>query len=261
MPICAYCKRDGTMTREHVIPSFAYAVQQSTASKPLGWSEPAKKMVGGEMKVKDVCETCNSGVLSVLDTYGKSLLQAAGILVRDFPHRSLALEYDYDRLARWLLKISFNSSRTDGAHAHLFDEHIPYMLGSAATPSRSRLAIICYLAAPASLKSNREGVDVRNPFLVRIAYGLQNARYTTRIVGFGPLYFYLLLFRDHTLPGHAAVEIRSVLKGNTGAAELKPSQGYLHLHSGAKSWLDLYEFQVARTRHYEKDGSKWRFGH
>lgn len=241
------------MTREHVIPSFAYSLQRTASEKPLGWSEPASKMVGGEMKVKDVCEACNSGALSLLDRYGKELLQSAGVLVLDFPHRSLTLKYDYDQLARWLLKISFNSARTSGVHSPIFEEYIPYMLGRASTPSRSKLAILSYLAAPEKLKTGDEAMDVSNPFIVRISYGLHNDYYTLRIVGFGPLFFFLLIFRNDVLPGHAAAAIRRVLKDQPGAIEMKPAQTYARLFSGPSTWLDLYEAQIARTQYAMRD--------
>ncbi|MDP3251300.1 MAG: hypothetical protein Q8M77_05255 [Hydrogenophaga sp.] len=235
------------MTREHVIPSFAYSLQRMDNSKLSGWSEPANKMVGGEMKVKDVCEACNSKVLSRLDTYGKGLLESAGVLVLDFPHRSLTLRYEYDQLARWLLKISFNSSRADGVHAPLFEEYIPYVLGRDTTPSRAKLAILGYLAAPETLKLNDGAQEVTNPFIVRVGYGSQNACYTLRVVSFGPLFLILLIFRNGMLPGHASAAIRHVLKEQPGAVEIKPSGSYVRLCSGTRSWLDLYGHQVART--------------
>ena len=238
------------MTREHVIPSFAYALQKTVESKIIGWNEVANRMVGGEAKVKDVCEMCNSGPLSVLDSYGKGLLESAGVLVRDYPKIDLTLEYDYDQLLRWLLKISFNSSRTDGAHSHLFEKYANYMLGRGQTPKRSEIAIIGYLAAPACIDTGIE--NLKNPFFVRISYGATNAFYTLRNVCFGPLHFFILVFQEDVLPGHAAAAIRRVIKIQLGAIELPSNRRMAVLHVGQSSWLDLYAAQAARLRHLGK---------
>ncbi len=86
-----------------------------------------------------------------------------------------------DLLVRWLLKVSFNSSRTDGAHRHLFEDLVPYMLGNEARPRRGRVTVAAYLAgaeriAPAKRAAvpYLKNVDTEqpfNPFLVRICYG------------------------------------------------------------------------------------------
>lgn len=91
-------------------------------------------MVAGEAKVKDVCGTCNNGPLAQLDSYGKSLLFDCGLLVSNYTKTNLSLSYDFPLLLRWLLKISFNSARTDGVHAPAFEEHIPFILGLAQAP-------------------------------------------------------------------------------------------------------------------------------
>ena len=105
-------------------------------------------MVASEHKIKDVCGPCNHGVLSELDNYGKQLLLDAGALTPSYSKLTLALRYDYDFLCRWLLKISFNSSRTDGAHRHLFEGFVPFILGQAPAPQRYELALFAFLASP-----------------------------------------------------------------------------------------------------------------
>lgn len=134
MPICAYCKRESRATREHVIPAFIYAFQQQLAQSVVGWNEVVQRMVRGEAKVRDVCAECNHTALSVLDSYGRQLLSDSGLLVQNYTKRTLTIRYDYSLLLRWLLKISFNSSRTDGAHSGLFEEHIQFMRGLSPPP-------------------------------------------------------------------------------------------------------------------------------
>jgi len=73
------------------------------------------KVFSGEFTVKDVCETCNNGELSKLDRYLCVLYDRYfAKIVED--GTSVEFEYDFGRLTRWLLKISYNSSRTTGNH-------------------------------------------------------------------------------------------------------------------------------------------------
>jgi hypothetical protein len=258
MPICAYCKNEGVLTREHVIPAFAYAFQKGIESNVVGWNEVVEKMVAGEHKVRDVCAACNNGVLSKLDAYGKETLVEAGILTPSFSKLGVSMRYDHGLLSRWLLKISFNSSRTDGAHRHLFERFVPFILGEAKAPPRSQLVLLAFLAAPtvpspeqiskepyasAIGRSNRF-----NPFLVRICYGIfQPAdNYTPRLVILGPLVFYMLVFGEGASAGQAAVAVRRFLKDCPAAVELSPNRQFVEIRTGQQTWIDLHAFQVAR---------------
>jgi hypothetical protein len=260
MPLCAYCKLERPVTREHVIPAFMYAFQKEAGESVIGWNEVVERMVGGEAKVKDVCARCNNEVLGELDGYAKTLLVNSGLLVRNYVKRDVTLRYEYAPLLRWLLKVSFNSSRTDGAHSHLFEEHIPFILGEAPVPARWRVATLAYLAGPEYLDQSRiksepfrtiaQGSNVLNPFLVRICYGgiPGESIYTLRLNIFGPIVFYMLIFNVGTLPGHAASAVRRFLKLTPGARELTSKGSLVELHAGPQTWLDLYAPQVQRAR-------------
>jgi hypothetical protein len=260
MTICAYCKQDRTATREHIVPAFLYEYQKTLDASIVGWNEAAGKMVPGEFKVKDVCDDCNSRTLSQLDDYAKALLKNVGILTPNYTRSTLTLSYDYDLLVRWLLKVSFNSSRTDGAHRHLFEDLVPYMLGNEARPRRGRVTVAAYLAGAERIDSAKRAavpylkdVDTEqpfNPFLVRICYGaVERGRpYMLRLNVFGPLVFFMLLFDEGILPGHASAEIRRFLKKFAGAVELTAQHKRVELRAGETTWADLYAAQVARVK-------------
>jgi hypothetical protein len=238
-----------------------YAFQKTRGEGVIGWNEVIEKMVGGEAKVKDVCASCNNGVLAELDAYGKGLLTDSGLLVHNYLKKSLSLQFDYAKLLRWILKISFNSSRTDGAHSHLFEEFIPFILGHGATPPRSEIAMLAYLAKPVELDEVQKlqepfrtaagGARTFNPFLVRISYGLMPAGepFTLRLVMLGPLVLYIPFFVPGTTPGQAAVVVRRLMKFERGAQELSSKKKHVELHVGERTFLDLYSHQVQRTRH------------
>lgn len=72
MAICAYCGNDRSATREHIIPSWYYKYDPNP--NDVGFNERAKgKIVKTELTIRDVCEGCNSGPLSDLDSYGRDL--------------------------------------------------------------------------------------------------------------------------------------------------------------------------------------------
>ncbi|MBC3884203.1 hypothetical protein [Undibacterium griseum] len=258
MPLCAYCKQEGSITREHIIPAFIYAFQKNIESSVIGWSEIAGKMVRSEFKVKDVCKKCNNGPLSDLDAFGKRFLTCSGVMVPNYTKLSVNLSFDFDLLARWLLKISFNSARTNGEHAWLFDGFESYILGTSKVYPPARFAIISYLARPEQLdelQRNRPpyvGLTDKNgrfnPFIVRISKGTVPWRssYTLRSVILGPLVFYIVMFPPSVLPGHAASAVRNLIKCIPGGKLLKSTERFVELRSGLKTWLDLYENQVIR---------------
>jgi hypothetical protein len=258
MTKCAYCAHETKMTREHVIPSFLYDFQKTLSEDITGWNEVAGKMVGGESKVKDVCEECNGKKLSVLDNEGKRMLKEAGLLTKNYENKSIQIKFDFDLLVRWILKISFNSTRTDGAHTYMFEPHIPYILGGAPRIKRSEIAILAYFAAPLVLdrQERHQGIfsgvvngdGLINPFLVRIGYGqtLNAENYLARMVTFGPLVFYILIFKHDVLPGHAAAAVRKFKVNNIGAVEITPQMRMLALKAGNQTWIDLYEAQIQR---------------
>lgn len=260
MTICAYCKHDRTLTREHLIPSFMYEQQRQFSKSVIGWNQGAGQMVPGEFKVKDVCAQCNNNTLSELDKHAKHMLERAGILTTNFTQAGAILNYDFDLLARWLLKVSFNSSRMDHMHSHVFEPFIPYIMGQRPTPARSKLSILAYLAAPIQLDVNKRedqgflalagGARRFNPFHVRLGHGVNSILdgCTVRINTFGPLVFYMLLFDSHVLPGHAAAAVRRFTKSQPGAVEVTRKHKIVALSTGQMSWRDLYIFQIARVQ-------------
>lgn len=106
---CAYCGGPPPLTREHIWPA-GFLKRQDFEIK---FSARANKTFVGDLVIADVCEACNNGPLSVLDTHACELYDRrfgkpveAGAVV--------TFTYDYGLLMRWLLKISYNSARSTG---------------------------------------------------------------------------------------------------------------------------------------------------
>lgn len=130
-PVCAYCKQPGTMTREHVWPASLHRrlLEANEQEGNLFWLARLKKVIESEPKIRDVCASCNNGVLSDLDAYICSLFDAHFVNI-PARHEMVRFTFDYHLLKRWLLKLCYNSARI---HTSLdlfaFETLLPYING------------------------------------------------------------------------------------------------------------------------------------
>ena len=136
---CAYCGSSGPLTREHLWPSSLHRrlVEANKASKGLFWLRRANAEIEGEPKLRDVCQECNNGVLSQLDAYICELFDLYFIHIHQ-RHATVRFEYDYHRLKRWLLKMSFNSARMHGSRdLFVYPDLLQYIRGQSLSVGRS----------------------------------------------------------------------------------------------------------------------------
>ncbi|MFY0802057.1 hypothetical protein [Peribacillus frigoritolerans] len=150
MAVCAYCGNKGDLTKEHVIPSWLYEATKNQ-NLQLIQAQP-KKFINNQQTKKDVCETCNNIALSKLDNYVKNLHdEYFRNIVKN--NESIVFNYNFDFLARWLLKVSFNSARANKGNYHVFSNLKKYMINGTDRPSK--LTIMIQLITPQVL-SKRE---------------------------------------------------------------------------------------------------------
>jgi hypothetical protein len=109
---CAYCGSGANLTREHLWPACLHnrLLEANKLEDNCFWLRKIHAEIQGEPTIKDVCQSCNNGPLSQLDSYVCTLFDIyfQRILNR---HELVWFEYDYHLLKRWLLKLSFNSAR------------------------------------------------------------------------------------------------------------------------------------------------------
>ena len=138
MARCAYCLTKKALTKEHVFSDWIasqFGLMESTVA-----SAPERRYQS-LIKLKDVCADCNSGPLSVLDSYAKSLQ------MHD-PASGPAISADPEKLARYLLKCGYNDARANvkkaqnaGKRTKRFRKRVkeyacfaPFILGSTGEP-------------------------------------------------------------------------------------------------------------------------------
>jgi hypothetical protein len=148
---CAYCNETRRLTREHIIPGFFYETELSKHSK---WflERHHEKFHRSEIVIKDVCSDCNNGILSVLDNFGKNLLESK-LAEPVFADDQQDFVCDFIMLLRWLLKICYNSGRIHNTDIDILKQYVPFILGKEDVPKSIHLGI--FTIAPIVLSGVR----------------------------------------------------------------------------------------------------------
>jgi len=130
--LCKYCyasfdNSKHKRTREHIIPKGIIDLYPNEYITFDG----RNRFINNEgTTIGDVCSFCNNSLLSVLDAYGKDLIQSQfynKILYeeKDVLH---ARQLDYNILSRWLLKIYYNHLRSKKSNSNWFNKVLGYIL-------------------------------------------------------------------------------------------------------------------------------------
>ena len=153
--ICAYCKEEEKLTKEHLWPTslhkrFNLANEQN---ENYFWLSRLQRTIPNEPTIKDVCAHCNNITLSKLDKYICELFDRKFIHIVKF-NEKISFEYDYHLLKRWLLKMSYNSARIHNAHdIKALEDMLPYILGEDDKLGRS-IQLFAMLTYPEEVKKN-----------------------------------------------------------------------------------------------------------
>lgn len=128
---CAYCNAVGPLTKEHLWPAALHRrlVRCADEQQNRFWLRKINREIEAEPTIRDVCAECNNVSLSALDSYICELFDRFFVRSLD-RHEEVKFEFDYHRLKRWLLKMSFNSGRVHSAiDLFVFPPLVPYING------------------------------------------------------------------------------------------------------------------------------------
>jgi hypothetical protein len=133
MRMCAYCQEFKQMTKEHVFPESLIELFPEAKYAFLG-----NKMIPLSTEkhvVKDVCNHCNNVHLKRLDDIGVRFIKKY-FLSELNPNEELIVSYDYLPLAKWIMKIIYNSSRQYKEMFHpWFRENSKFIIGLEEKPT------------------------------------------------------------------------------------------------------------------------------
>ena len=136
---CAFCKRPGVMTREHLWPAALHKRLQlvNGQSASAFWLKRLERELPTEPQIRDVCAHCNNVVLSELDAYICELFDK-NFARAPKRYEKIIFEYDYHPLKRWILKICYNSARIhNSVDREALETLLPYVLGREVNLGRS----------------------------------------------------------------------------------------------------------------------------
>jgi len=198
--------------------------------------EAAQRIIAGEPTVRDVCATCNGGPLSVLDNYICGLYDTYFHRIVK-PAQTILFKYDFHNLARWLLKVSFNSTRTKNeGDAPILARYREYVLDPSG--KRHQLALFLQLVGPRLLTKSEaarigprwltqlpktpDGRQQIPPFPMRISRATSSQHFAGvvhRLVSINSFYFYILIPRNAPLLPKTWKDVRRSAKARLDQAQ------------------------------------------
>lgn len=231
---CAYCDRDVAATKEHIWPASIIR----HVNERIRYSERAKKTFWADMVIKDVCAQCNNGPLSALDAYGAIMYDK---YFSNF-HTSmdpLDFIYDFDRLSRWLLKLSYNSARGTGRDAVRLANYKNVLIDpNIELPDDFSIAVD--LVLPGAFPGAAEATLPASNRLARVKFtGGFDDWCTVRLVAINSYYFYVLI--QDVPDGDVNMEhVREVIEAIPGRALKRDASEVRLVPSGTTTW-DVHE--------------------
>lgn len=133
MKKCAYCGEElgsplHDKTDEHIIPN---SLLKLYPKQDISIYNTKRFVDNRGMTIADVCSSCNNGILSKLDSYGKQLIENNFYLSYKFNdyYCSFDITLDHELFTRWILKIVYNSLRGLKKDISYINECIPYIMG------------------------------------------------------------------------------------------------------------------------------------
>lgn len=104
---------------QRLSPEYTTFISKRTRRRPL--ENPTVK--------RDVCPKCNNELLSKLDGYGAFMCKKYFSRKIAKPKSAIEFSYDYNRLLKWLLKVSYNAARVNNEFVVEHQSLVPYVLG------------------------------------------------------------------------------------------------------------------------------------
>lgn len=193
---CAFCNEQNKLTREHIFPN---GVIRRFENEMLSLNDKTEKIFKSDLVVKDVCEVCNNGILSSLDSKFVKLFEDY-MLNPIKPGNSVLFEFDYNNLLRELLKISYNSARAsaDGLEAvEALKKYIPYITGKKNDASDVALRLQIVTSSKQINPITNQVVGEMEAKILRsckIKHNAnENSNFIIRLLAFNSFWFYIIV--------------------------------------------------------------------
>lgn len=270
MAICAYCSsKDVKMTREHLWPASLHKryaegskLEDDEYTENFYIRKVPDKMLAVEIQIKDVCEQCNNGVLSMLDSYICSLWDKYFSTMRLFGEE-FCFEYDFDLLSRWLFKMNFNSARIHNSDdIDFLKKTRNYIIGKQKRPDKYALFVRIY--SPTNLtkhfdgkelqeKRAKLGSDVLGPRLNRVSTFHLKTRYRKaflkRAVSLHSFCFFQILLPKKVSFKYWRIVLEDFQRRVPETVRLTPDTSRIVLHTGSIDFTETMQYMYGELVH------------
>lgn len=119
---CAYCSMDKKSTKEHIFPDSILDIFAECDISIRG-----DNTFKADLVIKDVCKDCNNGLLHELDNLGGEFIKKH--FVHNYNKDTVPIiEYKYEDLVKWLLKIAYNTERSYKRNTELYTRFKKYIM-------------------------------------------------------------------------------------------------------------------------------------
>jgi len=223
---CAYCNASTILTKEHLLPECLSKKAGTILEANVG-SGTTQRVIASDPVIRDVCNSCNNGPLSVLDEY------VCGAYDKYFAHLvrpggRVEFNLEFDLLLRWLLKTGYNAARARKWSTSLAQVR-RYILGLNGDPPASR--ILLQLVTPTTVAQDDiadfpRGTEVPPTFhrLAIMDASLFPGFSTIFLLTLNSYYFYVLL-EDRKVPRRIRTKsYKALLRHVPGACKLTPGK-------------------------------------
>jgi hypothetical protein len=232
---CAYCGSAGPFTNDHVWPNcFLNRFGRHAAH----FSVRGQQVHGADYAVKDVCKTCNAERLSPLDSYFCLLYDEYFIHLQDFDS-TVALHYDFNLLARSLLKIAYSSARQGVSDAGPLAVLRGFIAGRDSCPME--LAIFVELVSPTMVPQSDGRICKVMPNMYRSALGQflgpGGDRILLRVVAVNSYYFHLIVPLKKLPQADFDSAVNQFAEKLKGAVRLSPRLGEVTIHTSPQDGI------------------------
>jgi hypothetical protein len=162
--------------------------------------------------------------LTSLDTYGVSLVKEYFVEEIFDPDAVLSFTYDYNLLSRWLMKVFYNSQRSNKRDLSIFHDQLDYIRNIG--PSKVRFSLFGALAintspVPPFLLPNYQLIISPNPGLLIDTYGIEGKNHDPKVYHHpylkGKHFFragtglFLMLFWDENATGQEIIDLENAI--------------------------------------------------
>ena len=204
MKKCSYCGKESKLTKEHIWPK---CIIKRAPELNMKYLDSQNKVFTRELLIADVCSECNNTKLSHLDSYICFLYDQ---YFRNFREKKESFEfaYNYDLLIRSLLKITYNSSRTNTKNNNFFEKFKEYILYGGKT--REDIVIKLDIVTPSLI--NGQILYPKSARCGTLDIGLQSDNFIVRMIAVNSYYFSILFSKENEISNSQTPELKRFLE-------------------------------------------------